>query len=478
MCNAIRVCPMKLAAVLITVVVLNASAGPTPARAQSEIAKLLPSDGAVHEYFGFSVGVSDDCALVGAAGDNENGWAAGAAYVFRFDGSDWVQEAKLLADDGVAEDCFGYSAAMSGDVAAIGAVDDDDHGASSGSVYVFRFDGSDWVQEAKLLARDGAEGDWFGCSVAISGDVAVIGAFRNDDSGTDSGSAYVYRYDGSSWVDETKLLPADGVDFGCFGFSVAVSGDAALIGAPEDDDNGYRSGSVYVFRYDGSHWNFEAKLLPDDGVAFDRFGCVVSGCGDAALIGVPEDDDNGTGSGSAYVFRYDGVDWFQEAKLLPSDGATYEYFGYAVGIAGDTAVVSARHDQDNGQQSGSAYVFRFNGLSWIEEVKLLASDGQPDDNFGYSAAISGDIAVFGVPYDDDNGDYSGSAYVFDVGGPACSGDVDGDGDTDLIDLAALLAAYGTSSDDPGYDPNADFDQDNDIDLADLAFLLGDYGCGA
>ena len=468
--------PIRNSTLIVSVAaaLVSAVACLTPAQAQSEVAKLLPADGAQHHYFGFSVAVSGDAALIAASGDNQNGWQSGAAYVFRSDGTNWVQEAKLLAQDGAEKDCFAFSVALADGPALIGAVDDDDNGPSSGSVYVFRFDGSNWLQEAKLLAADGASEDWFGCSVATSGNTAVVGAFRDDDNGPDSGSAYVFRYDGSTWTQEAKLVPADGVYYGCFGFSVAVCGDVALIGAPEDDDNGYRSGSVYVFRYDGSTWTNEAKLLPADGVAYDRFGCVVSLSGNVALIGVPEDDDNGTGSGSAYVFRYDGSIWKQEAKLLPADGTTYEYFGYAVGICGETAVISARHDQDNGQQSGSAYVFRFDGSAWLEQAKLLPSDGEHDENFGYSAALSGNTAVFGAPYDEENGPYSGSAYVFDVGGSECAGDLDGDGDTDQADLGILLSDWGC--DDPVNGCAGDLDDDDDTDQADLGVLLADWGC--
>ncbi len=153
---------------------------------------------------------------------------------------------KLLASDGTAGDIFGYSAAISGDTTVIAAVYDDDNG-NSGSAYVFRYNGSMWVEEAKLLPSDGAQDDHFGWPVAVSGDITVSGASSDDDNGTGSGSAYVFRYNGSTWVEEAKLLPSDGAQDNHFGYSVGISDGKAVIGAIGDDDNGPSSGSAYIF---------------------------------------------------------------------------------------------------------------------------------------------------------------------------------------------------------------------------------------
>jgi len=271
--------------------------------------------------------------------------------------------AKLLASDGAQDDWFGYSVSVSGDTTVIGAYRDDDNGSDSGLAYIFRFNGSNWVQEAKLLASDGAANDYFGISVGISGDTAVIGA--------SNGSAYIFRFNGSSWVQESKLLASDGA----LGQSVGISGDAAVIGAS--------NGSAYIFRFNGSSWVQESKLLASDGALGQSVGI----SGDAAVIGASGDDDNGEYSGSAYIFRFNGSNWIEEAKLLASDGAAHDSFGISVGIWGDTAVIGAVGDDDNGNDSGSSYIFRFNGSSWVQEAKLLASDGAEDDYFGWSVGI-------------------------------------------------------------------------------------------
>ena len=194
--------------------------------------KLIADDGAGYDYFGFSVAISGDLAIVGASGDDDEGEDVGSAYIFRREGASWVQEAKLTASDGAAGDNFGYSAvAISGDLAIVGAYADDDKGAASGSAYVFRREGASWVQEYKLLPDDGASGDFFGKSVAIFGDRAIVGAPEDDDKGEGSGSVYVFRREGASWVQEYKLLAEDGAEWDVFGSSVAISADAAIVGA-------------------------------------------------------------------------------------------------------------------------------------------------------------------------------------------------------------------------------------------------------
>jgi len=213
------------------------------------------------------------------------------------------------------------------------------------------------ISELKITASDNAANDRFGNSVSISGDYAVVGAIFDDDNGNDAGSAYVFKRTGTSWAEEAKLLPSDGAADDRFGVSVSIFGDYAVVGAWNHDDNGNGSGSAYVFKRTGTTWVEEAKLLASDGAADDAFGVKVSIFGDYAVVGAWKHDDNGNGSGSAYVFKRTGTSWAQEAKLLASDGAASDYFGISVFIFGDYAVVGAAFDNDNGQWSGSAYVY-------------------------------------------------------------------------------------------------------------------------
>jgi len=270
---------------------------------------------------------------------------------------------------------------------------------------------NDWWEQDKLLASDGAAYDYFGVSVSIDGDYAIVGADRDDDNGRGFGSAYIFKRDGTSWTQQAKLLASDGAAYDFFGLSVSIDGDYAIVGAWGDDDNGDMSGSAYIFTRSGTAWTEEAKLLASDGAADDSFGVSVSISGDYAVIGAPL---NVGWSGSAYIFTRSGTAWTEQAKLLASDGAADDHFGGSVSIDGDYAIIGARYDDDNGVDSGSAYIFTRSGTAWTEQAKLLPSDGAANDMFGSlrSVSIDGDYAIIGAPYDDDNGVDSGSAYVF------------------------------------------------------------------
>ncbi len=333
------------------------------------------------------------------------------------------------------------------------------------------------TEVAKLTASDAAGGDNFGWSVSVSGDVAVIGALFDDDAGTSSGSAYVYRYDPPSgdWIEDAKLTASGAAAGDRFGISVSVSGDLAVIGAYGNGDAGGSSGSAYVYRYDppSGDWIEDAKLTASDAAAGDHFGISVSVSGDLAVIGAFRDDDAGSESGSVYVYRYDppSGDWIEEAKLTASDAAAVDLFGRSVSVSGDMAVIGAPFHDDGGVDSGSAYVYRFDPPSggWIEEAKLTASDAAAGDVFGISVSLSGDLTVIGSSWDNDAGSNSGSAYVFDLRIP---GDLDGDGDVDLGDFAIYLdCVTGTGGSPlPLECLAADPDTDGDMDWADFALF--------
>jgi hypothetical protein len=372
----------------------------------TETQKLLASNGEVGDCFGVSVSVDGDSALIGADWDDDNGVDSGSAYVFTRTGTIWTQQAKLLASDGAAGDWFGCSVSLDRGTALIGAPRDDDNGVYAGSVYVFTYTGTTWTQQAKLLASDGAAEDWFGWSVSLDGDTAIIGAMDDDDNGTDSGSVYVYTRTGNTWTVQAKLIASDGAVGKVFGSSVSFDGDTALIGA-FGEDNG--TGSAYVFTRTGTTWTQQAKLLASDGAAWDWFGVSVSLDGDTALIGASGFVFSENFLGSVYVFTRTGTSWTQQAKLLTSDGAAGDYFGYSVSLAGDTAFIGAWSDDDNGSSSGSAYVFTRIGSTWTQQAKLLASGGAAGDYFGYSVSLAGDTTLIGA-YGDEN--LAGSAYVF------------------------------------------------------------------
>ena len=339
--------------------------------AWSRVAKLTAYNGGGGDAFGKSVAMDGDTVVVGATGDDDNGSNSGAAYVFTKPSSGgWAtttETAKLTASDGAIEDGFGYSVAVEGDTVVVSAYGDDDNGGGSGSAYVFTKPATGWTSTstaAKLTASDGAGGDRFGKSAAVDGDTVVLGAHWDDDNGSKSGSAYLFSKPASGgWAatnETAKLTASDGDADDRFGTSVAVDGETVAVGAWVDDDNGPYSGSVYVYNKPGNgSWvtaTEGAKLIASDGASGDWFGGSVSLDGDRMVVGASGDDDNGSRSGSVYVYERQYGAWSRIAKLKASDGAIDDEFGISVAVDGDAAVVGAHWDDDNGSKSGSAYV--------------------------------------------------------------------------------------------------------------------------
>jgi hypothetical protein len=379
-----------------------------------EDVELLLLDGAAGDLFGIAVAVAGDTTLSGAVGANGNVNDSGAAYVFRYDGSTWVEEPKLWASDGAAGDLFGVSVAVDGDTAVVGAGRVDGAGVDSGAAYVFHYDGAGWVEEAKLTASDSAASDFFGYWVAVSGDAVLVGSVGSDGAAVDAGAAYLFRDNGAAWVEEAKLTAFDGTGADLFGRSVALAGSLAVVGAGQDDPKGENSGSAYVFRDNGANWVVEAKLTASDGADFDAFGMSVALAGDTIIVGAFGDDDNGGNSGSAYIFRYTGASWVEETKLTAPDGTEFDNFGLSVAAAGDTVAIGAIGDDDNGTDSGSAYTFHYSGTDWVYGSKFVAANGADLDAFGVSIALADDMAVVGSWRDDDNGLDAGSTLLFMV----------------------------------------------------------------
>jgi uncharacterized repeat protein (TIGR01451 family) len=388
----------------------------------TEQQKLLASDGAQGDQFGTSVSASGDTVVVGAPWDTAPlGVGTGSAYVFVRSGTIWTEQQKLAASDAMPFDHFGSSVSVSGDTLVAGAQRDDTTGGEdAGSAYVFVRIATTWTEQQKLVASDGAAFDTFGIAVSITADTVAVGASRHDGpAGVDTGSAYVFVRSGSIWTEQQKLVASDAMPFDHFGFSVAVSGDTVVAGARHDDAiGGLDAGSAYVFVRSGATWTEQQKLAASDGAAFDNFGIAVSVDADTVVIGAYADDIlGGPNVGSAYVFVRSVAVWTEQQKLLPApvpDNPAFDNVGWSVSVSGDTVVVGAPDDNTAaGSDTGSAYVFVRSGTIWTEQQKLVASDAQHNDEFGYSVSLSGDIAVIGAVFGHTaSGPDVGAAYVF------------------------------------------------------------------
>jgi len=382
------------------------------------------------DEFGKSVALSSDgsTAVVGAHLDEDpNSRRAGSAYVFEGMGGSWRQQVKLTADDGDAEDQFGFDVALSADgsTAIIGAVNDEDpNGEEAGSAYVFTESGGSWDQQTKLDADEGDPGDDFGSAVAVAGDgsTVIVGADGDDDpNGNFAGSAYVFAQSDGSWQQQAKLAAEDGDSEDWFGDSVALAADGStiIVGANGDEDpNGDNAGSAYVFSRSGSRWQHHTKLVPEDGDSLDYFGDAVALTkdGSTAVVGAPEDENpNQDRGGSAYVFTQLDGSWQQQAKLAAEDGEMEDFFGNAVAISGNgsIAIIGAYKDEGpKGSRVGSAYVFERLDGSWRQQSKLTVDD----ENVGESVALAenSSTTIIGAPSSVDTLEAHGpgSAYLF------------------------------------------------------------------
>jgi hypothetical protein len=332
----------------------------------NEVIKSTASDAAAGDQYGISVAIDGDYAIVGGSTNDDDGADSGAAYILIRSGSNWTEQAKLTASDGATTDQFGFSVDINGDYAIVGAFGHDANGTDSGAAYVFVRSGTTWIEQAKLTSTDIAAGDQFGISVALSGDTAIIGAFGEDGAGSNYGAVYIYSRSGSVWTEQTKLAASDAASNDQFGFSVDIDGNYVIVGSDQDDDGGSQSGSAYVFFQSGGIWNEQAKLTASDAASDNNFGRSVAIDGNYVLVGAYRDDEGAlTDSGSAYVFERNGVIWTEQNKLIPADLAAGDQLGFSVDLDGNFAIIGARFDGD-GQETGSAYIFENSGGVWSE----------------------------------------------------------------------------------------------------------------
>ena len=284
---------------------------------------------------------------------------------------------------------------ISGDIAVIGSPSDDDTGSNSGSSYVYGNIAGTWTFVTKLTAYDGAAGDNFGYSVSISGGIVVIGSPNDDENGPDSGSAYVYELFAGAWTFVNKVIASDGAAGDQFGASLSVSGSTAVIGSPNYDDNGFDSGSVYVSSQ-CDNWASVTKLTAFDGASGDIFGSSVSVSGDVALIGAPGDDAS---SGSAYVYEYISGTWTFVTKLTASDGAAGNSFGWSVSVSGNVGIIGSPWENWSSSFVSSVYVYENAAGTWTFDEKLATSTGSVSAHFGWSVSVSGNNVAIGNMYD-------------------------------------------------------------------------------
>lgn len=368
-------------------------------------------DGAQGDFFGWSVAIDGPTALVGAYGVTLNGHQQqGAVYVFTEANGIWTQTATLTASDGHAFDIFGSEVSISGTVAAIGAYQ---YNHSHGAVYVFTGSGHSWTQKAELAADDGAANDCLGWSIAVANGTILAGAPFAIIDGLQRGAVYSFAPTDGVWGQTQKVIANDGALGDFFGDAVAMDGSVAVIGADSVTVNGNQvQGAAYVFDVSGATWTQKVKLTSDDGAAFDNFGRSVAVSGTTVFVGTPYAVINGNAfQGAVYVFEGSGADWGQTQKLTAGDGAANDYFGWSVAVSGTHAMIGANSYSDN--NPGEIYAFNKSTGDWAQTQQFGSGDGTGVDFFGWSVALSGSEAVVGEPFAMVDGAYDqGAAYFY------------------------------------------------------------------
>jgi len=403
--------------------------------------RLTAGDGTANAGFGWAVDVDGGTLIVSAPFDVDAEDGPGAVYVFGRDEGAWVEQQKLVPDDSLSDVEFGQSLSISGDWIAVGAPSDP-------SAFLFRWNGTTWIQHQRLAAP--ADSGSFGAVVSIDGDTLIVGAPDTERNGQAAvGRAFVYRNGGAAWNLEQVLDTSEPAPFTLFGLEVSVQGDSAFVSAAGAEG---AKGAVYVFAGAGSAWTQTQKLVPAESQR-QVFGGALSVRGDLLVASARTLDP---GSAASFVFRRTGGVWAEEQKLTASEPAGG--FATSSAVDGNTILLGAQFDDESGVDSGSVFVFKYDGGQWNEDSKLTASDGSPMDFFGGSVAIEGTMVAVGAVGTDDHGPASGAAYVYDSDNQPPVADAGDDEDVECASFdGAVVRLDGSASTDADSTPGTNDD---------------------
>ncbi len=437
----------------------------------TEVQEIRASDPTLFLNMGKSVAMHGEFAVAGAPSTIQDGHVTGgAAIVFKWNGSIWEESQILVPDDLDGGDYFGLSCVVGSDFIAVSAYGDDDEALNAGAVYLYRYNGTQWYEERKLVASDAATQGWFGWSMAASGNVLAISALQQFDMAPNKGSTYVFRWDGGDWIEEQILVaaPTPG-EATALGHATAISGDVIVSSLWT-----VSSGSAVVFRYSGSDWAEETRLVASDGVPFDEFGRGVAVDGDTIAVGALSTLTPGFGYGAAYLFRLSAGTWIEEQKISAMTAENIG-FGWCVALQGDDVFVGAPWYLST---EGAIFHFRLEGGDWVEQSQWVAADSGFTEWVGYlgsSVAVHGLQVLGGAPNADVVGAVeSGALYYYEVSIPGFfrRGDADGDGAFNVGDAITCISALFT----PGFpalpcEDAGDANDDGTFDLADPVAIL-------
>ena len=465
---------------------------------------LQPETRGAFDHFGFSCDRSDGLAIVGAFQQSNEFFKAGGAYIYSGGiASPGVEVALLTSPNPESSAQFGFSVAMDQGIACVGATGDSLRAPSAGAAYVYRANGLQWLLDGSLIALDGDTSDEFGVDVSVSGTTIAVGAKGNDTQGSNAGAVYIFDRSGpGQWAQTRRLLVLDGSPGDSFGAAVDIQGDWLIAGSPNDDSG---QGSVYVFRRTQGFWSLHSKLLAPVRRVNAKFGVSLALDQDRILIGAESDNNQVFGVGIAYTYVFDDADdsWIFESSLGVLSLSGGDKFGSRVDLRGDLAVISAPRRSAAGSRSGAVYIFENDVTDgWVLREGPLTPVGlnTPGIGFGSAVAIDAHAVTAGAWLAGDIFDSAGAAFTFEpipadcnADGQAdicaiaaglqadtdlngipdscqCAGDLNLDGFVNTADLGVMISEFGQ----PG-DSLADLNADGIVDVADLGLILDHFG---
>lgn len=371
--------------------------------------KVVPSNGTTYAQLGSSAVLEGKTAAIAAIGDDD---LIGAVRIYGKEDGIWVETQKLVPDDGIVNDSFGYDVAMQGDVLVV-ASHSKTFGKNTlqGAAYLFENHGGTWVQTQQLLADDGGLFDQFGASAAIDGDTLVIGANgATVGANPAQGAAYVFERIEGVWEQTAKLVADDGASYNNFGFSSAIVGSTIFVGSPLAmvDGNGAQ-GAVYEYTESDGMWTQTAKHVANGGAENDSFGFDIAFDGTHLVVGATGYQ---AATGAAYVFSDAGGNWEQSYRVVAQDGSPGSYFGKRVALDGSQLLVGTQASVGGVVHRGAAYLFAESDGSWQQTHKFTAGDGTAGDFYGQAVAIEGGTVLVTAPHPPIDGSEStpGAAY--------------------------------------------------------------------
>ncbi len=384
--------------------------------------KLLASDGIADDNFGTSVSLSGNTAVFGSPFYDSNGLSNnGAVYVYTFDGNIWQESAIITPTNAADNDEFGHSVSIDGTRLLVGAPYKTVNGVgNTGAAYVFDFDGTSWVQTEQLDMSSVATqiiNANFGISVSLLGDKALIGAFKDKSAAVSTaGAAYIFTLQMGTWnTNPIQLLANNAAINDRFGISVSLDINQALIGAFGHAGKG----AAYVFDMTlvgaVETWSLSNQIDDSTGLVNDSFGYSVSLDNKRALIGANANDLAANTAGAAFIYDYNtsSSSWVKSKTLTAGDAANFDKFGTAVDLSGNIAIVSApRKLSSSSVNNGKIYMYRKSGPNWIEINTFIPSTSSSESELGNSIEIDADSIVAGAWFDNEKDVLAGAGYIF------------------------------------------------------------------